>query len=342
MKRWILSLCALALLLSSCSDSMTLENLLIVTPEPMTTADAPILNGDDGDNSATTAAPEASAAPVLPVSCTTGMQTQTSNGLVAVVLDTEKETISGISHADVVYEFLPENANSTSIVALFHDLIPENISPLGALYGYQVPYLRSWMPDAVYVFGTDITQTEANRAVTRMQNWNLPLVDAAAALDPAFHSQGDVISVSPASFAPGKYDVQPLNINAQAAAFDNMAYTVRTDHWVYRFDEESALYSRYVDGVDAKDADGTLIEVTNLVFLRTDYIDSASDKHCDVNLQGGEADIFCRGSASYGHWAYDEATGQITLTDLQGNPVTLCAGKTWFHIIPEETGVDYE
>lgn len=81
--------------------------------------------------------------------------------------------------------------------------------------------------------------------------------------------------------------------------------------------------------------DDSQVSATNVVVLDVPYFPSASDAgspQADTVGEGG-ASIYRGGTVTHGFWARDERTDPFTLTDADGEPVSLAPGTTWVELV---------
>ncbi|PID30430.1 hypothetical protein CSA80_02100 [Candidatus Saccharibacteria bacterium] len=262
---------------------------------------------------------------------------------------------SGLDQASVVFEAIAEGG-VTRFLALFQDTQPDYIGPVRSARPYFVQWCMSFdcayghaggSPEAlanIRQWGTkDLPDTRGIywRASNRYSPHNL--YSSSAKLSELAASRGygkptftgftrkadqPLHKAAPAQAgeAPtdGRQKAHLINLNISSGK-----YNARFD-----YDATSNSYKRSQGGAAhiAVNAAGqqTHISARVVVALVMQYGIQADRVHSVYNTVGnGQAYIFQDGSVVQANWSKTSVAGPLVLTDANGNPIALNAGKTW-------------
>jgi hypothetical protein len=134
----------------------------------------------------------------------------------------------------------------------------------------------------------------------------------------------------------------PANMTGPANEID-LRYRATRVRW--RFDPEAGLYLRSADGLGHYDFNTmTQISAANVVVLYadhyfTDIIESQWQNSISFSIEialwgEGDAEVFRDGRAYRAQWRRYQPDDLITLYDLEGQPLPLKPGSTWFQVFP--------
>ena len=109
------------------------------------------------------------------------------------------------------------------------------------------------------------------------------------------------------------------------------------------FDSTTNKYVRYVNGEPQKDIKtGKETAVDNVLILQDSYSYFSDNYHLRASLTSGEGMYFSPEGYCKIKWSKGAATNKFTLTDENGNPFSLNAGKTWVAIAPSSREIEIE
>ncbi|MBR4282439.1 MAG: DUF3048 domain-containing protein, partial [Clostridia bacterium] len=109
------------------------------------------------------------------------------------------------------------------------------------------------------------------------------------------------------------------------------------------FDSKTNKYVRYVNGEPQKDIKTDKVTaVDNVLILQDTYSYFSDNYHLRASLTSGEGMYFSPEGYCKIKWSKGSATNKFTLTDENGNPFSLNAGKTWVAIAPASRSIVIE
>ncbi len=117
-------------------------------------------------------------------------------------------------------------------------------------------------------------------------------------------------------------------------------YTATTAFWEYN--SASNRYQRWTDGAPHLDANsGAPLAFTNVVAVAANHVetliveDSLGNRSLEIQLWGeGPASIFRNGQRYDGRWVRAAPLDMLSFYTLQGQPLPLAVGNTFFQIVP--------
>ncbi|MDN4608292.1 DUF3048 domain-containing protein [Sporosarcina sp. F6_3S_P_2] len=255
---------------------------------------------------------------------------------------------SGISQADIVYEFLAEG-NMTRLLALFQSELPETVGPIRSARDYFV-YLAKGL-DAFYVahgYSPDAQKLLANRYVEHVNgmqydgtlfkrssdrkaphNSYISGDNIKAAMEKT-KSSTEIDKIPEFSFHDSIEDARVGDI---ATMIDVRFSSDKNFISTFSYDPESATYDRMVNGIKTIDKSNDMpVAVSNILVLEAPHrtIDSVGRLAIDIE-SGGKAILFQAGIAKEVEWKNIDG---FMVPVENGAPANLVPGKTWIHIIP--------
>ncbi|WP_432361065.1 DUF3048 domain-containing protein [Sporosarcina sp. UB5] len=260
---------------------------------------------------------------------------------------------SGISQADVVYEFMAEG-NVTRLLALFQSELPETVGPIRSARDYFI-YLSKGM-DAFYVahgYSPDAQKLLANKYVDHVNgmqydgtlfkrssdrkaphNSYITGENIMAAIEKV-GAPDEITKVPPFSFHESVEDAKI----GESASMIVVRFSSSQDFInTFSYDTETETYNRMVNGVITSDkANEENVALSNIIVMEANHrtIDGVGRQAVDIE-SGGKAMLFQAGVAKELEWKNVE--GFLVPTE-NGVPVKLVPGKTWIHIIPTYSGI---
>lgn len=108
----------------------------------------------------------------------------------------------------------------------------------------------------------------------------------------------------------------------------------------FKYNADEGVYYNYMNTSEMKDANGTTMQVANVLILYTGISNVAgSDKgHVDWNLTGGSGVYISNGTYQNIKWSKgtpSNPTAPLKLTDESGAELQLNTGKMWIGFVPE-------
>lgn len=260
---------------------------------------------------------------------------------------------SGISQADIIYEFMAEG-NVTRFLALFQSELPETVGPIRSARDYFI-YLSKGM-DAFYVahgYSPDAQKLLANRYVDNVNgmqydgtlfkrssdrkaphNSYITGENILAAMEKVGASD-EITKVPPFAFHESTEDAKIGDSASMIVVrFSSSQDFINT----FSYDPGTESYNRMVNGILTMDkANGEQVGLSNIIVMEADHrtIDSIGRQSVDIE-SGGKAILFQAGTAKELEWK--NVDGFLVPME-NGVPAKLVPGKTWVHIIPTYSGI---
>jgi hypothetical protein len=118
----------------------------------------------------------------------------------------------------------------------------------------------------------------------------------------------------------------------------------RGSYVTWWYDTGTGRYYRWNDGERHDDANtGQQLNTKNVVVISARHVDTwipetevgQGAKSIEIQIWGeGPASIFRDGQRFEGQWHREDPDDMLTFTDLEGNPLPLGQGNSWFEIVP--------
>ncbi|WP_342514362.1 DUF3048 domain-containing protein [Sporosarcina sp. FSL K6-1522] len=341
MRGWLICMAIILLVLAACSKKETLEDslpeleedeeeVLIEEEEPVVSYRAPF----------------------------TGMAIEEENLRRPVLVTINNHPLarsqSGISDADIIYEFIAE-ANVTRFLALFQSELPEEIGPIRSARDYFVHVAQGL--DAFYVahgYSPDAQKLLQSGFVDNVNGMQYDgtlfkrSTDRKAPHNSYISGDNVLVAADKANASMEMKKMPPLSfhdaLEDAKIGDDAFAITVRygtdpnfTSNHVY--DADKGTYTRTVnERVTTDKVNDEQVEVANVLVFEVDYsvIDDIGRQAVDLE-SGGKALLFQAGLAQAINWKNDNG---ILTPVVNGIPAKLVPGKTWIHIVPTKPGME--
>ncbi|HEX5564958.1 MAG TPA: DUF3048 domain-containing protein [Sporosarcina sp.] len=260
---------------------------------------------------------------------------------------------SGISQADIVYEFMAEG-NVTRFLALFQSELPETVGPIRSARDYFIHLAKGL--DAFYVahgYSPDAQKLLANRYVDNVNgmqydgtlfkrstdrkaphNSYITGENILAAME-KLGASGEIAKVPPFAFHETAEDAKIED----SASMIVVRFSASQDFInTFSYDSGTETYNRMVNGILTTDnANGEQVSLSNIIVMEADHrtIDSVGRQSVDIE-SGGKAILFQAGIVKELEWKNVEG---FLVPMENGVPAKLIPGKTWIHIIPTYSGI---
>jgi hypothetical protein len=137
------------------------------------------------------------------------------------------------------------------------------------------------------------------------------------------------------------FSQEPPASGTPAKQFE-IVYSGNNATWWY--DSGLGRYLRWDNGERHNDANrGEQINFKNIVVVSANHVESwipetevgQGAKSIEIQIWGeGPATIFRDGQRFDGRWQRNDPRDMLTFTDLEGNPLPLAPGNTWFQLVP--------
>ncbi|WP_222271932.1 DUF3048 domain-containing protein [Modestobacter marinus] len=263
---------------------------------------------------------------------------------------------TGLNAADVVWEQVVEGG-ITRFVAVYHSTLPPEIGPVRSIRPMD-PAIAAPLHGLLAFSGGVPTYVDAagsaglqvltqDSGIDGFYRWTTRRAphNVYAAPEALVAQADDAHRAAPtAQFAYPSAGQQPTAVTAGQPT-GTLALTmsgVGRPHWSW--DAESGRWLRAEGSAPAVEADGSQIGATNVVVLRVDVVstdarDPAGNPVPETILTGsGEALVASGGHAVAATWSKPRIGDPVTLTDTDGDQVTLAPGNTWVELVPNRTG----
>ena len=260
---------------------------------------------------------------------------------------------SGISKADIVYEF-PVEGGSSRLEPIYYSQTPDKIGPSRSARPYFIDMAREykavfvhhgWSPQAKAYLQTDVipyisaftygnifyrstdryaphnsyTTGEDVRALIKEKGWDEPQ------------------EVRSFQFLSGGQQQEG------AAATDiNIDYRVNKNN--YKYDEETGLYKKSVNGEAYTDKETERQITTRNILVqkvKSKVLDEKGRLEIDMTA-GGDAILFTNGTAKEGKWSRADLDSPTMFTDEEGNELSLNVGVTWIQVVDDTVTIEYK
>lgn len=260
---------------------------------------------------------------------------------------------SGISKADIVYEF-PVEGGISRLEPIYYSQIPGAIGPSRSARPYFVDMAREykavfvhhgWSPQAKKYLETNVvpyisaftygnlfyrTNTKAaphNSYTNGKEIWKL-------IKEKGWDEPQDVRRFQFLTTGEEQAGVRATNININ----------YRTNKNNYKYDAKTGKYKRSVNGQAYKDeATSKQVTTTNILVQKVKSKVLDSKGRLKINMtSGGKAILFTNGVAVQGRWSRKDLDSPTIFMDESGNELKLNVGTTWIQVVDDGVKVEYK
>lgn len=261
---------------------------------------------------------------------------------------------SGLSDADIIYEFIAEG-NMTRYLALYQSELPEKIGPirssrdmfihlakgLDAFYvahGYSpdaLDLLKAGVVDHVNGMQHDGTLFKRSRERQAPHNSYISGENIKLAEEQVNASQ-EIEKMPTLSFHQSIEDVK-IEQEASSITVQNGLHPQFTS--TYTYDVASGVYKQFVNDVETIDQANDLpVELSNILVFEAAHHTIDAEGRQSIDLEsGGKALLFQAGTVQEITWK--NANGILVPVE-NGVTAKLVPGKTWIHIIRTNPGIE--
>lgn len=260
---------------------------------------------------------------------------------------------SGISEADIVYEFIAEG-NVTRLLAVFQSELPEQVGPVRSARDYFIHVAKGldafyvahgYSPDALALLqkgyvdninGMYYDGTLFKRSTDRKAPHNSYTSAESILLGAEKTNASMEISKLPSLSFHDSIESAKVGVQANIAVVHNGSHPNFTS--TYMYDEIQNTYIRSVNDIVTIDkSNDEEVELSNILVFEAVHrtIDNVGRQSVDIET-GGKAMLFQAGMMREIEWKNIDGI----LTPIEdGVPAKLVPGKTWIHIVPTKPGL---
>jgi len=261
---------------------------------------------------------------------------------------------SGISDADIVYEFIAEG-DVTRLLTLFQSELPEEIGPIRSARDYFIHVANGldafyvahgYSPDALDLLhsnyvdnvngmqndGTLFKRSKERRAPHNSYISNENILLAAEKVNASM----EIREMPPYSFHESLESVK-IGDSAETVSVRNGTHPNYTS--TYSYNKEQGTYDRIVNDILTVDsANDEPVALSNILVFEANHrtIDTVGRQAVDIE-SGGKGTLFHAGVVKEIEW--ENVEGILTPVE-NGFPAKLVPGKTWIHVIPTTPGIE--
>jgi hypothetical protein len=268
---------------------------------------------------------------------------------------------SGLSKADIIYEF-PAEGGLTRLQAIFYSETPDVVGPIRSARPYFIDLAREYSAVFVHHGGSQAAFEYLDTGVVDdiSPNTNASIFwrsDQRIAPHNSMINYSDLWDVIKSrsmdketdtrtfTFAPETTDEDSTQSTDEETTPSVTAITVDNPYTLvkYKYNEDTKLYDRYVDGelyVDAENDESITQSNIIIQYVKSKVLDSHGRLSIDMTA-GGKALLFTGGEVVKGTWSREDLDSPTVFTDSEGNDFVLSRGKTWIHVIDQNAKVTY-
>lgn len=261
---------------------------------------------------------------------------------------------SGVSDADIIYEFIAEG-NTTRYLGLFQSSLPDEIGPirssrdmfirtakgLDAFYvahGYSPDALKLLQAGVVdHVNGMQYDGTLFKRSAERQAPHNSYISGENILLGADQVNASMTIEKMPAlSFHDAVEDVK-VGEEVTSITVHNGSHPQFTS--TYAYDSDAGVYQQFVNEIETIDkANEQSVELANILVFEAEHQTIDAEGRQSINLEtGGKALLFQGGTVQEIKW---QNKNGVLVPVENGVNAKLVPGKTWIHIVRTSPGME--
>jgi hypothetical protein len=249
--------------------------------------------------------------------------------------------MTGVDHADVVYEYVVEGG-ITRLVAVFNSQAPDRIGPIRSVRLTEASIL--WPLSGVFAFsgGAQYALNSIDTApVVRVQESN---ADTAMFRDPKGNPPNNLYGNGPLLLAKARRASEPTPLFAYRPTGTTVVGRSVSSFFVgfqagyeitWTWDPRTATWTRQVFGAPEKTASGVQLGAKNVVVMYVQYAPRVDVQGAQAQMLGhGSVMVFSDGKLTTGQWSRTQPTRPAALSDTHGQMIRLTPGETWVELIP--------
>lgn len=260
---------------------------------------------------------------------------------------------SGISKADIVYEF-PVEGGASRLEPIYYSKTPDKIGPSRSARPYFIDMAREYK--AVFVHHGWSPQAKAY-----LESNVIPYISAFTYSNIFYRSTDryaphnsyttgqDVRNLIHEKGWDEKQDVRKFAFlqsgrqqEGDAASDININY--RVNHNNYKYDAATGLYQKSVNGAVYTDKEtGKQITTRNILVqkVKSKVLDEKGRLKIDMTA-GGEAMLFTNGTVKMGKWSRKDLDSPTIFKDEEGKELQLNTGVTWIQVVDDTVEIEYK
>lgn len=260
---------------------------------------------------------------------------------------------SGISKADIVYEF-PVEGGASRLEPIYYSKVPGKIGPARSARPYFIDMAREykavfvhhgWSPQAKKYLESNVIPYISAFTYTdifyRSTDRNAPHNSYTTGEDvwKKIKEKGWDEKQEPRSF---QFLGENETAGGESATDIDINYPVTKNN--YKYDEKKMLYKKSVNGeiYTDKETDKQITTKNILVQkVKSKVLDEKERLKIDM-VAGGDAMLFTNGVVMEGKWSRKDLDSPTIFTDKDGKEFKLNVGNTWIQVIDDEVKVEYK
>lgn len=260
---------------------------------------------------------------------------------------------TGLTEADIVYEFLTEG-NITRFLAIYQSEFPEEAGPVRSARDYFMEIAKGY--NALYVahgFSTEAKVMSDNNFVDNINgmyydgtlfyrssdrqaphNSYIPFENIKEGAD----QKGYDLTILPPTLS-FMTELEEKTVIGESAEEFTVSYSSSLYDVTFVYDKETEKYKRFTNGeqtLDYKTEEPVLVD--NIVVIETAHQVTANNKgrrDIDIN-SGGKAFLIQKGKWREVEWKNVDG---LVIPYENGKPVNLVQGMTWINVVPTSPGL---
>jgi len=254
---------------------------------------------------------------------------------------TADPVMTGVDHADVVYEYVVEGG-ITRLVAVFNSQLPDRIGPIRSVRLTEASIV--WPLGGVFAFsgGAQYALNSIDTApVVRVQESN---AGTAMFRDPKGYPPNNLYGNATLLVAKARRTSEPQPLFAYRPPDTTVVGRSASSFVVgfqagyaitWTWDPRTATWTRQAFGRPEKTASGEQLGAKNVVVMYVQYTPRVDVQGAQAQLLGhGNAMVFSEGKLTTGQWSRTKNTQPAELSDTHGQTIRLAPGQTWVELIP--------
>jgi len=272
---------------------------------------------------------------------------------IAVMLDNfySARPQAALSEADIIYEVLAEGL-ITRYMAVFYSQLPEHVGPIRSSRPYFVEKALEFNPLYVHVGGSMQAMSDIRKfeladmdGLTSSAFWrekhkkaphNMYTSSEALIAEAKRLKYEDKVTLDFLDFNTEFVDLNGITANEITFVYKEPLKNDPVGYYTsYKYNDEKKLYFRYTNGTPHLDENTkTHLTCTNILvqYANTKVLDN--EGRLDVDLvTSGKGKYYTGGKVIEVTWSKKSAQSKTEFWDLNGLPIKLNPGVTWFQIM---------
>lgn len=260
---------------------------------------------------------------------------------------------SGLSKADIVYEF-PVEGGSSRLEPVYYSQIPDKIGPTRSARPYFIDMAREYR--AVFVHHGWSPQAKAY-----LEKNVIPYISAFTygnifyrstdrhAPHNSYTTGEDVWGLIREKGWDEKQDIRKFQFLKNGEAVTGAeAQDIHIDYRVnknnYKYSTKTESYKKYVNDEAYMDKEtGKQITTRNILVQKVKSKVLDEKGRLKINMcAGGDAMLFTKGVVIKGKWSRENLDSPTVFTDTEGNEFKLSVGTSWIQVVDDTVTVEYK